>query len=699
MAYDLRADGVLAFLAGLAIAALGIAVIRLRPRSHASVAFAAFALVFGGVNMAGALSWLAADGRTAIFWGVLLAALYIPLYAFVLEFAVAISWTRPTLRRTLPLRATLALPGIVGLLVLAVEPSRFVAPSLAYTESSHWLSYGRASGILFTLNYAAYGLALAVVMRKALRAGEEAQRAQLAFVGIALLVLVSTTLGADARTASRLAADPSSLLTMARVASIVLRVAVLGWVVLRVARARDFPLREAALVAAFVPALFSTLEGLLAAPGGAITTAGLWRLLVVSILAYAIARHRMFDLELRIHALAPAAAYIILGAAGVGSLWWAFSDAWGRWPWLGVAALLGVAFAAMPVPRWSRALARRAFPHVAEPDYVYQRKIQLYRAALAEAHAGEAGERTEDAFLAELRRSLRISETEHRLLLTVVRGAGQAKPASGGAERFRILRELGRGSFGRALLAHDSKLDRRVVLKQVHAPWLMGDDARRRLMDEARVASRVKHPNVVTVHDAVDDATVPTLVMEYVEGGSLEDALRARHRIPAPEALTLVDGILAGLAEIHRAGIVHRDLKPANVLLDAQGAPKICDFGVALQPTPEEEGLVLTIGAATVHPGSLAYMSPEQVAGARLDGRSDLYAVGAILYRALVGRTYLPAAARDEAAARVAIRDAAPDLAGLLPGMAAFLARALAKEPADRFADAAQMRAALARLR
>lgn len=691
MAYALRVDGVLALAASIAIATLGLVVLRLRPRSHASVAFSVFALVFGATNATATLSWLANDPRLALAWGKALVATYLPVSILVVEFALSATRSARSASTT-TLRIALAMIVASGYVAFASAPGLFVAEAGEVDPISRWVLVTPLFGALTTLNYASYAIALWLVARRLRIDLPEQARSQLAFVLVAFLILVSGTIGEDAALVAALVGD--GVFTgwaLVDALGFALRVAILATVLLWVLKDRLVSMRETALVAAILPGLTFMAEALVPSESlGAFTALGIWRLIVVGLLAYAIARHRMFDLELKLHAIAPLVASVAFVGMAVLALWSLYGGVFRRSPILGLIAALGVIVAAAPLPRVGRTLAHRAFPRVAEPDYLYQRKIQLYRAALEEANATGAGEATQDTFLTQLRRSLRISEEEHRLLVTVV----QARTT---VTRFRTLRELGRGSFGRAILAHDLKLDRRVVLKQVHAPWLIAGDARERLLVEARAASRVKHANVVTIHDVFDETETPTLVMEYVEGGNLEDALRARERLPLDEAAKLVDGILAGLAEIHRAGIVHRDLKPANVLLAPDGTPKIADFGVALPPP--DEGLVKTLGATTIHPGSLAYMSPEQAAGQRLDGRSDLYAVGAILYRALTGRTYLPVHARDETAARAAIRAEAPDLSLLPAPVAPIVARALAKEPGARFADAGEMRAALSALR
>lgn len=137
------------------------------------------------------------------------------------------------------------------------------------------------------------------------------------------------------------------------------------------------------------------------------------------------------------------------------------------------------------------------------------------------------------------------------------------------------------GSFGQAYVAEDAKLGRKVVVKRLHPHWRLDPKVRAGFLREARIAGQLNHPNIVTVHD-IDEAG-DAIVMEYVEGGNLEERLR-RGPLPAPEALRIADEVLRGLERVHAEGIYHRDLKPANILLTKDGQAKIADFGIAHVP-------------------------------------------------------------------------------------------------------------------
>jgi hypothetical protein len=262
-----------------------------------------------------------------------------------------------------------------------------------------------------------------------------------------------------------------------------------------------------------------------------------------------------------------------------------------------------------------------------------------------------------------------------------------------GSERYTFLRELGRGSFGRAVLARDTVLDRHVVLKEpfsgMHDP-----NERARFLQEARLAARVQHPNVVAIHEILAEREPPAIVLEYVAGGSLE-ALLSGGRLATQRALQVICEVLDGLGAIHSAGIVHRDVKPDNILLDSNGRAKVTDFGIARPPG--DMAMARTLASGSSQPGSLAYMSPEQARGGAIDGRTDLYAAAAVLYRCLTGRHYLDLDSTDPMELRRHIQSVAPTLddptipASLRP----VLARAMAKSAIDRFPDARSMAKAI----
>ncbi len=223
----------------------------------------------------------------------------------------------------------------------------------------------------------------------------------------------------------------------------------------------------------------------------------------------------------------------------------------------------------------------------------------------------------------------------------------RAQPASAATReagrkiaRYEIERELARGGMGVVYLASQPSLERRVVLKALRRD--LDDDPREaeRFEREARAVAGVHHPNVVGVYDCFRFRGRPFIAQEYVEGADLGTLLQRAGAFPARIACLVALEIVRGLEEIHGRGLVHRDLKPANVLVGRGGEVKLADFGVALDA--RGHGLTRT-GTAL---GTPAYMSPEQIQGARLDFRSDVFSFGVLVYELVAGR--LPFGAPDE---------------------------------------------------
>ncbi|HEY0511995.1 MAG TPA: serine/threonine-protein kinase, partial [Thermoanaerobaculia bacterium] len=208
--------------------------------------------------------------------------------------------------------------------------------------------------------------------------------------------------------------------------------------------------------------------------------------------------------------------------------------------------------------------------------------------------------------------------------------------------RYRIVSFLGAGAMGEVYLADDPQIDRRLAIKTVR---LTGrpqeiEDRKKRLLREARAAGRLLHPNVVTLFDAGEVEGLLYLAFEYVEGtdlahrldGSAGDTAGA-DRMSLREALRVVRQAADALDYAHRQGIVHRDIKPSNILLDRAGPVKVADFGIAKMAGQSTE---LTMAGSVM--GSPQYLSPEQIRGEDLDGRSDIFSLGVVLYEILSGK-------------------------------------------------------------
>lgn len=254
-----------------------------------------------------------------------------------------------------------------------------------------------------------------------------------------------------------------------------------------------------------------------------------------------------------------------------------------------------------------------------------------------------------------------------------------------GQTGYEILGELGRGGMGVVYKARDLRLNRVVALKQI-----LGDRGRRgdRFRAEAGAAARLAHPNVVQVYEVGEHDGRPYIAFEYVDGPPLDRTLRGKP-LPPPDAAALIEAVARGVHHAHTRGVVHRDLKPANIFLDRVGGQevvKVLDFGIAKVNAGEALSSLggdapATAGGILV--GTPAYMSPEQVLGRPLDGRSDLYALGVVAYRCLAGR--LPF--EGEAVAQLAAHayEAPPPLPkNVAPGVAKLVLQLLAKDPQDR---------------
>ncbi|HQR31462.1 MAG TPA: protein kinase [Blastocatellia bacterium] len=262
------------------------------------------------------------------------------------------------------------------------------------------------------------------------------------------------------------------------------------------------------------------------------------------------------------------------------------------------------------------------------------------------------------------------------------------------AGRYRIVGQLGKGGMGEVYRADDLKLGQSVALKFL-TPQLSNDKAMlARFLGEVRTARQVSHPNVCRVHDIgeiqTETGTQHFLSMEYIDGEDLSSLLRRIGRLPADKAVEIANQLCAGLAAAHDAGILHRDLKPANVMIDGRGKVRITDFGLA--------GLPEQFRGQEVLAGTPAYMSPEQLAGKEVTTRSDIYALGLVIYEIFTGKRVFEAATLNEL--RRMHESNAPTHPSLHvkeidPQVEKLILRCLAKDPAERPTSAIQVAAAL----
>jgi serine/threonine protein kinase len=272
-----------------------------------------------------------------------------------------------------------------------------------------------------------------------------------------------------------------------------------------------------------------------------------------------------------------------------------------------------------------------------------------------------------------------------------------------------VVDRLGVGGMGHVFLGNDTQLQRKVALKGLVAS-ASASELRSRILHEARAAARLTHPNIAVVHDVIDHDGRPFLVMEYVEGETLA-AMIKRERLPLHRILTMLRQLASALAAAHGKGIVHRDLKPANIQVTPDGSVKILDFGVAHAITvaatnSPSTGAALTIrltsatvpaDARVMHPGTPAYMSPEQMFGREIDQRSDIYSLGIVAYEMATG--HRPYATNDPLEVVLTVSKnflSTSDLQASVPAqLNDVIAKMLAVNPAERYQTAGELSHAL----
>src|SRR3954447_2780917 len=199
------------------------------------------------------------------------------------------------------------------------------------------------------------------------------------------------------------------------------------------------------------------------------------------------------------------------------------------------------------------------------------------------------------------------------------------------SNRYEIDREIARGGMAEVYLARDQSLNRPVALKALFPEYAREPSFVERFRREAQAAANLNHPNIVAIYDWGQESGTYFIVMEYVEGRSLRDLIRSEGRLEAGQAADITAEIASALAFAHRSGVVHRDVKPGNVLLTRSGTVKVTDFGIARAGT--SDGLTQT-GSVM---GTATYFSPEQAQGLAVDGRSDVYSLGVVLYEMVTG--------------------------------------------------------------
>jgi serine/threonine-protein kinase len=258
--------------------------------------------------------------------------------------------------------------------------------------------------------------------------------------------------------------------------------------------------------------------------------------------------------------------------------------------------------------------------------------------------------------------------------------------------RYRVETMIATGGMSAVYRGLDVRLDRPVALKVMDSRYAGDTQFLTRFQREARVVARLKDPGLVAVYDQGIDGQHPFLVMELIDGGTLRELLRERGPMPPHAVAAVLRPVLGGLAVAHRAGLVHRDIKPENVLISDDGDVKIADFGL-VRAVAEAK-----ITSTSVILGTAAYLSPEQVSTGDASPRSDVYSVGILAYELLTGVTPFTGDSALAVAYQRMDNDVSPPsrmIAGVPAQFDHFVLQATAREPAERYADAAEMRADL----
>jgi serine/threonine protein kinase/Tol biopolymer transport system component len=278
------------------------------------------------------------------------------------------------------------------------------------------------------------------------------------------------------------------------------------------------------------------------------------------------------------------------------------------------------------------------------------------------------------------------------------------EPSTGGAAAdgpgigpYRIVRHLASGGMGEVYLARDTRNDRDVALKVLPRRFVADPERRRRFQSEVRTTSALVHPNIVSVYEAGCEDGIDYLAMEYVAGKTL-DRLIPREGLKPRECLRYAGQIAAGLEYAHSKGVIHRDLKPGNIMVASDGAVRILDFGLARTIDLDGQGPTLELTKTGVVLGTVAYMSPEQAYGGKVDARSDIFSFGSMLYEMVTGRrpfergsvaATLAAVLHDPAAVPETVVEDVP------PAMSQVVSRCLEKDPGKRYQTAGELRGAL----
>ena len=267
--------------------------------------------------------------------------------------------------------------------------------------------------------------------------------------------------------------------------------------------------------------------------------------------------------------------------------------------------------------------------------------------------------------------------------------------ADSNVSHYRLISKIGRGGMGEVYLAHDTRLNRRVALKVLPADLISNRERLYRLEQEARAASALNHPNIITIHEIGADADTHFIATEFIDGETLRQRLQTA-RVGTADTLNIATQIAAALDAAHRSGIVHRDIKPENVMLRADGLVKVLDFGLAKltekQHGESSDSQTPTRALVKTHPGvvmgTVAYMSPEQARGLAVDVRTDIFSLGIVIYEMLAGRLPFAGATASDMMAAILTCEPAPLDETTPPELQRIVRKSLQKNVDERYQTA-----------
>ncbi|MGZ5818329.1 MAG: serine/threonine-protein kinase, partial [Burkholderiaceae bacterium] len=334
----------------------------------------------------------------------------------------------------------------------------------------------------------------------------------------------------------------------------------------------------------------------------------------------------------------------------------------------------------------------------------FERKRQFNKAQAVYEYMATYDKARKD-LQAKLSRAKNLSETvmlggggSHAGGTMLLDGGGVEKPMLG---RYQVEKELGKGAMGIVYLGKDPKIGRVVAIKTMALSQEFEggdlDDARSRFFREAETAGRLQHPNIVTIFDAGEEHDLAYIAMEFIKGKDLADVSKSGQLLPVVKVLSIVARVADALAYAHQQGVVHRDIKPANIMCDlAADTVKVTDFGIAriTDSSKTKTGVIL---------GTPTFMSPEQVSGDKIDGRSDLFSLGVMLFQMVTGELPFQADSLARLMYKIA-NEAPPDIRSIRPELpeqlSLIVSLALNKKPESRYQEggrfAADLRALIA---